>query len=708
MESLSNPTEENARPAPGKYSPKTILSFLKEVFFMATYDLVIWFFNMVIHTFFRDIRLRGTFNIPNQGACIFVIAPHHNQFVDPLVVMSTVRESSGRRISLLTAAKSYRKLVIGFAARLCSAIPVERAQDLFRPAEGTISIENFGKDNDNVVVVGKDTRFTRDTTPKGLLGLPDHLGNAVIESIESDTRIRLKKPFKVNFEKPTAKDEAAKKLLAHGTSFVVAPHVDNHQVFQNVFDHLNHGRVLGIFPEGGLHDRPTLLPLKPGVAIMALGAVAQSKDPNQIVNVIPVGLNYFHAHKFRLRVVVEFGKAIRVSKKDGVKYEHNSRDVANKLLELITLRLKEVTVTCDDYDTLMAVQAARRLYTSGNRENIPLPLVVEMNRRLMRGYQEYSDRPDVQALRKAVGAYNKKLMRMELHDHQVESLTRSNRVAVFGMFVSRLFKVLLFMGLSMPGVFMFSPVFITARRISRQKAKEALAGSAVKIKAKDVIGTWKILVALGLAPMLYIFWAAVATLLLRKTAYLGQVPVGIMFVACYLWSVLTTYASLRVGEIGVDYYKSLKPLFYSVMLHHWDVLQIEDLKETRRELAKQVVQFCDRYGPLMFDDYDKFYKNYNEASENASDLDEVLGDIREDEGQLTRSLSFSLINLANIPIFSMPADERYESEKETERPERQEKGPERDESDGELEIPQTDGAKVRLRRAMKNKTDHWD
>ena len=40
-----------------------------------------------------------------------------------------------------------------------------------------------------------------------------------------------------------------------------------------VFDHLLDDGCIGIFPEGGSHDRPDLLPLKAGVAVMALGAM---------------------------------------------------------------------------------------------------------------------------------------------------------------------------------------------------------------------------------------------------------------------------------------------------------------------------------------------------------------------------------------------------------------------------------------------------
>lgn len=699
-----------------KRSPRELL---KDILLMLSYDLVLWFFNMVIHTFFRDIRLRGTFNIPKKGAVIFVIAPHHNQFVDPLVVMSTARASAGRRISLLAAAKSYRRKFIGLAAMLCSAIPVERAQDLLKKALGLIKIENFSENGDNLVVIGEGTRFTKEATLKGLVGLPNSMGNAQIEEIVSDTKLVLKKPFKVNFSKPTDRDNELIEMLKNGTSFKTAPHIDNHQVFDNVFNHLNKGKTLGIFPEGGLHDRPGLLPLKPGVGIMALGAVSKSDDPNAVVNIIPVGLNYFHAHRFRSRVVVEYGKPIRVTKKDSEMYEQNPRDVVNKLIDLITLRLKEVTVTCDDFDTLMVIQAARRLYTSVNREHIPLPLVVEMNRRLMKGYQKYSHREDVKQLKENVYQYNKMLMAMSLHDHQVEDLTSSNRLVVSLRFVKRLSVMIFFLLLSLPGVFMFAPVFIVSRSISKKKAAEALAGSVVKIKANDVISSWKIMVALGLAPALYIFWAAIACWLLRSASDLVKklIPLPILFIAMYLWMVLTTYASLRTGESCVDTYKSLKPLLYSMLSHDLDVVQIEQLKQTRRKLAHEVTEFCERYGPLIFDDYDKFYREYHSFDESSSGIGDALdskedeADQKDHESMHSKSESYWLDNLENIPIFSsvdekIPEDDTV-SEVSLTSNEKDDEVEETTADAEEEEEERRESARLRLRKAMKNKTSKW-
>lgn len=53
--------------------------------------------------------------------------------------------------------------------------------------------------------------------------------------------------------------------------------------------------MIGIFPEGGSHDRTELLPLKAGVCIMALGAMA---NYNLNVKIVTLGLNYYRADQF--------------------------------------------------------------------------------------------------------------------------------------------------------------------------------------------------------------------------------------------------------------------------------------------------------------------------------------------------------------------------------------------------------------------------
>lgn len=83
---------------------------------------------------------------------------------------------------------------------------------------------------------------------------------------------------------------------------------------------------------------------------------------------------------------------------------------------------------------------------------------------------------------------------------------------------------------------------------------EALAGSVVKVAGRDVLATWKILISLGVAPVLYGFYAFLATVVATK----ANAPLKWRIWTPFL--VLTAlpfmnYASLKFGEAGFDVLK---------------------------------------------------------------------------------------------------------------------------------------------------------
>lgn len=85
---------------------------------------------------------------------------------------------------------------------------------------------------------------------------------------------------------------------------------------------------------------------------MALGALAANPDCG--LKIVPCGMNYFHAHKFRSRAVIEFGNPIEVPPELVKLYkEGNRREAVGPLLDIIYQALVAVTVTSPDYETLM-------------------------------------------------------------------------------------------------------------------------------------------------------------------------------------------------------------------------------------------------------------------------------------------------------------------------------------------------------------------
>ena len=87
---------------------------------------------------------------------------------------------------------------------------------------------------------------------------------------------------------------------------------------------------------------------------MALGAMAN--NPGLKVKIVPVGLSYFHPHKFRSRAVVEFGTALDIPEDLVDMFQQGGpqkREAVGKLLNVIYDGIKTVTIRAPDYDTLM-------------------------------------------------------------------------------------------------------------------------------------------------------------------------------------------------------------------------------------------------------------------------------------------------------------------------------------------------------------------
>jgi len=240
---------------------------------------------------------------------------------------------------------------------------------------------------------------------------------------------------------------------------------------------------------------------------MALGAMAD--DPNVEVKIVPVGLSYFHAHRFRSRGVIEFGNALDVPPEYVEMFKQGGarkREAVAKFLDLIYDGLKTVTVRAPDYDTLMVssflhplihylsqsiklIQAVRRLYKTPG-QHLTLGQVVELNRRLMQGYVHFKDEPRVQKLRSSVLKYNRLVRDLGLRDHQVgcyvvarfafheclHKVPRAQKASwkTLGLLTYRVCLLLAWSILALPGTILNGPMFILASLISRKKAKGAL------------------------------------------------------------------------------------------------------------------------------------------------------------------------------------------------------------------------------------------
>ena len=232
-------------------------------------------------------------------------------------------------------------------------------------------------------------------------------------------------------------------------------------------------------------------------------------------------------------------------------------------------------------------------------------MIVELNRRLVKGYTHYKDDPRIVNLKAAVNAYNKKLWLLGVRDHQVEYAKFSAFKVIFTL-IYRLGKLAVLAIGTVPGLWLFAPVFVASKLISIKKSREALAASTVKLQGRDVVATWKLLVSLALAPSLYALYSAILTYWTYRNRIQGYVPTWVPLWFIPIPSIIVfisfTFAALRFGEIGMDIFKSLRPLLLS--LNPTSANTLVRLREERKILSQEVTEAINTLGPEMFPDFD--------------------------------------------------------------------------------------------------------
>ena len=232
-------------------------------------------------------------------------------------------------------------------------------------------------------------------------------------------------------------------------------------------------------------------------------------------------------------------------------------------------------------------------------------MIVELNRRLVKGYTQHKDDPRIVNLKKSVNEYNKQLWLLGVRDHQVEYAKFSIPKVVFTL-IYRLGKLGVLTIGTLPGLVLFAPVFISSKIISIKKSREALAASTVKLQGRDVMATWKLLVALAFAPILYATYTILLTYWTHKNRIQGYMPEWVPLWMVVVFGVVffpsITFAALRIGETGMDIVKSLRPLVLS--LYPTSANTLQKLREKRATLSQEVTDVINTLGPEMFPDFE--------------------------------------------------------------------------------------------------------
>ncbi|MCH7893607.1 MAG: 1-acyl-sn-glycerol-3-phosphate acyltransferase [Proteobacteria bacterium] len=356
-----------------------------------------------------------------------------------------------------------------------------------------------------------------------------------------------------------------------------AGEVDNSQAFEKLYEVIESGNCMGIFPEGISHAESQLIKLKTGTARIALSVTARGKAK---VKIIPCGLNYINRHRFRSQVLIEFGEPIVIDDRWVKDYSQDEQGTVRKLTAHLAEALTNVTLNAPDWRTLRFIQTARRLYKPASADLRPGEYI-ELNRRFVDGYLQAAGDSEMLAFRDELENYQARLDMLGLKDFQLRQPVTLSRA--FRKVMVRSLTMLALLPLAIPGALLHLPVGWIAATVGERFSYEM-----------DDIATLKVFSTILLLPLLYTIIA---------------IFVGVNF--GFWWALIaaialmvSSFASVRLIEAEVGLLVSMLSVLRLTRLGS----EIDDLRATRAVLVGKIRALTNRLAdpdlPRLFTDKD--------------------------------------------------------------------------------------------------------
>ena len=422
--------------------------------------------------FFKEIHVFGAENVPKTGPVI-LSCNHNNQYVDAMMLQSSL----DRQINYIMAMKSTKIKILKFFLTFTKIIATKRPIDSAFTGEGTILHLKEG-----TKLKGKNTNFLKLKKGDSIKVTNGKLADVYrIEKIIDNENLELFKKY----------DNKEINL-----NYTVLPKLDQAAVYKSVIDKIVNGEVIGIYPEGGSHDQTQLIKLKPGACIFAYEA---KRRLNKDVKIIPVSINYFGAHKFRSKVIINFGKPIK-TEYDQTRFADSTykREKISEMLINLRNKMEGCKITAPSLKELKNIYCAKEIYLPDTME-LHEKKNFEILKKFCMAYQSLKDDKNVQELLSEINFF-----RIDLKKHSLKVRDLRNFKKVFSKsFWYYVKKIILLIFFTLPFLFVYLPIRFIVVRVAEEKRKKALARSFVKIKATDTLASATIMLSLMLFPIFF-------------------------------------------------------------------------------------------------------------------------------------------------------------------------------------------------------------
>ena len=532
------------------------------------------FLRQITGNYFRNIHVDHVENMPQEGPTI-LCCNHSNQFMDAMLLIS----HCPRPLSFCFAASSFSKPIVGYLAKKINVIPVNRAEDLKMNGRGKISMLS------DIDIKGFGTKFISDANKNKNFKLGVHAllimkkYKLMVEKVLDEENIKVRSDPKT-FE--LIKKEYKDKQL----NYQLIPKLDNSLMFKETTKKLMEGKAICIFPEGTSHDNTHLLKLKPGVAYIALEAMANYGVKN--IKLISCGLSYFSRDEFRSDLILKFGIPIEIPESLANTFKVNKKQAIDLLLKVVETQMKSIILTAPTYQEYMLIKMLRNLYVPNYME-LPAEKSSDYARWISHIYNEKRDSNETKEIKAKVEKYMFSLEQLGIEDSDLMEISLNysllRKQFFFSLIIFLVNLIFLF-----PMLFISLPLLFWVHSTAEFERNKSVEKNPNKILGKDVVSSVKVVTFVKFLPLVGLTWVNICNYFVnyylfpitkQKYAIINMIVIGVISFMFY------GYLSINVVDYLKYHFKIMKTIFYYFIVPKG----FENLRIMRKNLTKDVKEF---------------------------------------------------------------------------------------------------------------------
>ena len=535
------------------------------------------FLRQITGNYFRNIHVDHVENMPQEGPTI-LCCNHSNQFMDAMLLIS----HCPRPLSFCFAASSFNKPLVGYLAKKINVIPVNRAEDLKINGKGKISMTS---DTD---IKGVGTKFISDAKKNKNFKLGVHAllimkkYKLTVEKVLDEENIKVRSD-------PNTFEQIKKEYKDKTLNYQLIPKLDNSLMFKETTKKLIEGKAICIFPEGTSHDNTHLLQLKPGVAYIALEAMANYGVKN--IKLLSCGLSYFSRDEFRSDLILKFGIPMEIPDSLANTFKINKKQAIDLLLKTVETQMKSVTLTTPTYNEYMLVKMFTNLYVPTNIE-LPVEKLSDLAWRLSHIYDEKRDTKEAKEIKGKVEKYMYPLEQLGIEDRDLLEISLNYKL-LRNQFLFSLFIFLVNLMFLFPMLLISWPLLLWVYSKAEFERNKSVQKNPNKIEGKDVVSSVKVVTFVKYLPLVGFAWVNICNYFVnyylfpitkQKYAIINMIIMGVISFMFY------GYLSINIVDYLKYHFKIMKTIFYYFIVPKG----FENLRNMRKDYAKDVQEFFEK------------------------------------------------------------------------------------------------------------------